>query len=286
MPIIERCDLCEKDAFCDIERFPTHLVICKACGLIFVKETQGDNFYKELYTWKYVCGHRDQSKQKKAERKLRSYCQWITKYIPKSHPLRILEVGCSSGGLLEALKSERCEVYGIEPGAAAVQEATRKIGSDRIEHGFLEDTQFTTESFDSIVAIQTFEHFSHPSKQLITMHRLLKEEGLIFLEVPNALAIAGVYRWGLAPSANHLYIYTIPTLSLLLRKCGFTVLEIHKHCLNLRVVAKKSQVVPIEHKEQKSFYRKLLFINGLNKTLLKMMVHSGLYKKIVQMSGV
>lgn len=118
------------------------------------------------------------------------------------------------------------------------------------------------------------------------MHKLLRERGLLFLEVPNAFAITGVYRWVLAPSANHLYIYTVSTLSQLLRKCGFGVLKIYKCGLNIRVVAQKSLAVHLAQEKIKCFYRRFLLVNRLNKILFKMLVYSGLYNKIVRMGQV
>lgn len=129
MPIIERCALCEKDSFTDIERFPTHLVICKSCGLIFIKDREDEGFYQELYAKKYSYGQRNSGEQNKVKRKIQGQLRWILKYVPKSGISRILEVGCSYGDLLRGLKSACRDVYGIEPSMQAAQEAKKQLGS-------------------------------------------------------------------------------------------------------------------------------------------------------------
>jgi hypothetical protein len=105
----------------------------------------------------------------------------------------------------------------------------------------------------------------------------------LFIEVPDAFSVAGVYRWGLEPSQNHLYIYSAPAMRSLLNKCGFEVLDLRRASFDIKIVAKKAagQNPGLFH-EYKSNYRNFLVVNWVNKALLKIVFKLNLAEKIIK----
>lgn len=88
------------------------------------------------------------------------------------------------------------------------------------------------------------EHVADPLAMLRAVHNLLAEDGVLHLELPDS---RGIVEYGLAHELweEHLYCHSLSTVSLLLRKAGFTVLgqAVHPHRggFNLLFQARKSK---------------------------------------------
>jgi SAM-dependent methyltransferase len=89
--------------------------------------------------------------------------------------------------------------------------------------------------------VHTFEHFVDPLRILLKIKGLLKNDGFLFIEVPNYYYPGGFYRrrykGNYYPSSNHLFIYTPRTISAFLQKSGFQIYKIRAF-KNIRIVAK------------------------------------------------
>jgi SAM-dependent methyltransferase len=98
-------------------------------------------------------------------------------------PLRLLDVGCGAGGMLDHLR-EFGDVTGVDPAPAAVRYAAGK-GAD-VRFGTLpDDLPFTTsEHFDVITLLDVLEHIDDDVASLRALHRLLVPGGLLLLTVP------------------------------------------------------------------------------------------------------
>ena len=277
------CNLCGAQSFHTIEKSGQHLVICKECGLIFFRNLNQPAILEELYTKKYhrIIGQDVKEVDDQGLRRNKGYLEWIKKHSGRQVGLKLLEVGCSSGALLELLGGEQFQIWGIEPSEHAVEYARRKRGLGCIENCFLSQTQYADNFFDIVILMQTFEHFRDPSGELFKIRGLLKDNGLLFIEVPDAFSVSGVYRWGLEPSANHLFIYTAASIRSLLNKCGFEVVSLNKFKLNIRVVAKKTGCYKPKPQKYRSNYRALLMVSYLNKRLLWVVYRLNIAGKIL-----
>lgn len=274
------CNLCRENKFRTIEQSAAHLVVCKNCGLVFIKNIKKANFYKELYAKHYNYTAGDERNALCPGNRNTRYVEWIKKNLDNKNGLKLLEIGCGFGSLLESLKNEKFQVYGIEPGRCAVEYARAKRGLGNVENCLLEESLLPNGFFDAILLVQTFEHFLDPAKGLLKIRELLKEEGVLFIEVPDAFAVFGVYRWGLEPSHNHLFIYSNSTIRHLLNKCGFEVDNLRKVKMNLQVVAKKAAALGKYPKKYKNHYKSFLLVNCMNKYLLKIVFKLRLIEKL------
>ncbi len=270
---VQECNLCGSGLFHTIEDSSVHLVICRTCSLIFIENPQSRRFYQDLYRKRYGFDVRSPRNRKGLDKKNDCLARWISSNLEvKDSKLRLLEVGCSSGYLLKALERQEYELYGVEPGEGAAKFFRDHNRLADIENCFFEETAYPEYSFDAVLLIQTFEHAIHPTEFLSKVRSLLKSNGKLFIEVPDALAIDGVYRWGLYPSANHLYIYSTVTLSLLLEKCGFKILNLRKNRGNIRIIAGKSEPKALNSQISKENYKKFLLINAINKRLVRVKI--------------
>ncbi|MDB5454230.1 MAG: hypothetical protein JWO33_2808 [Caulobacteraceae bacterium] len=98
---------------------------------------------------------------------------------------RLLDIGCSEGGF-GALVKERlpdCEVWGVEPSAAAAKAANRL---DRVIARPIEGlAELPTHHFDVVTMNDVLEHLPYSEPALEIVKRVLKPGGRLVLSLPN-----------------------------------------------------------------------------------------------------
>ena len=124
----------------------------------------------------------------------------VIKYTGKQ--AKILEVGFGSGGDLLELAKRGYDVYGLEKSSEAIKRVKRKIrqgrkrdrGRVKIKSGDAEGLPFADQSFDCVFHQGVMEHFKSTGKFLHEQWRVLKDEGILVVDVPNGLSLWGLRR--------------------------------------------------------------------------------------------
>lgn len=137
---------------------------------------------------------------------------------------RALDVGCATGALLAALRDRGWEAQGVELSATQA-EYGRSRYSLPIYSGTLEAAAFPAGSFDLVHASHLIEHLNDPASFLAEAARVMRPDGLLALTTPNA---GGLQARLLGPAwrsaiYDHLYLFSVRTLSDLLAMEGFAV---------------------------------------------------------------
>ena len=170
-----------------------HFWECADCQMIYLSppfdEEKEDEFYKkefEKYMSKRAGRDMDwtgpeahfQSNQREVQRRM----PFLEKYIKRGD--RVLEIGCSSGFMLSALKEKGLDVYGLDPSGGFVDYVRNKGIS--IFHKLDDLIKEVKGGFDLIIHYYVFEHIRHPVDFLKQYVLLLKEGGKMIFEVPCA----------------------------------------------------------------------------------------------------
>jgi len=128
--------------------------------------------------------------------------------------LRILDIGCGRGVLLNALRDLGQHVMGLERSDSPFIDLPDIIGGEitdlAVEHG----------RFDVIILWQVLEHLETPDKTLDHIYKLLNSEGSLFISVPNfASNQARIFgqHWFHLDIPRHLYHFSQESLEQLLR---------------------------------------------------------------------
>lgn len=136
-------------------------------------------------------------------------------------------MGCGDGRYLAFFRDLGWEAYGVDPSPVAIARA-RTRGLNVSPPGELVATQFPAQYFDLVVLRYTIENMHHPRATLREVHRVLKDEGKLFVSAPSiASPVARVFKQYCAyvEAPRHLYFFTPATLPAMLDRAGFRVVE-------------------------------------------------------------
>jgi len=195
------------------EHFEHKIVLCLYCGFVYVNSIPSDEYYDEYY--------RDQSKYEGTrQHEIHAMFTFDTiKYVLKKYILKnanILDVGCSTGALLNLIKTQGyTNLLGIEPAPECKQIAKKKYNVDVITSTL--DNFKKTGRYDLIIYSAVLEHLAELRATIIKSSSLLKDNGMIFIGVPDT---ENFYRKFEEPfgefSTEHINFFTRGSLHLLM----------------------------------------------------------------------
>lgn len=209
-------------------------VICKSCGLIYLQPLPSHDAVLDAYREEspdYIYQEDYFSFLERCEEKTGPPIQLvklIDSYLSKcsSDNIFALDVGAGVGSLLRVMRDEfGWQVEGIEPGPYS-DRAARKHNIS-IYNVPIEEYD-TMNQYDVITMMSVIEHTPKPAMMLRKVRSLLKRDGLLVLETPNAdswMARWKGARWGALLPPAHMLMFKPDTMEKLLRATGFLALR-------------------------------------------------------------
>jgi SAM-dependent methyltransferase len=138
--------------------------------------------------------------------------------------MNVLEVGCSTGGILKYFRDKGCSVRGIDLGEEYL-EYGRRTHDLHLSVGTVLDTHFGT-TFDLVIYNHVLEHTLDPNSELKKVHDILSETGILYICVPGVKNLKYSYQSDFLRLLQnaHTYHFSRRTLGNLLRKNGFEMI--------------------------------------------------------------
>ncbi len=139
---------------------------------------------------------------------------------------RLLDVGCGSGELLEALRADGWRVSGVEPSARGAEIARSQRALD-VRAATFEAADLPERTFDVVVFAAALEHFHDPLFALTRAHDLLAPGGLVAvlflprLDAPQARLFGA--RWIGLDLPRHLYHFEPRSFAETARRAGLSI---------------------------------------------------------------
>lgn len=133
-----------------------------------------------------------------------------------------LDIGCSVGIFLGVARLNGFTVKGVEVSKWASEYARQK-GLDVVT-GKLVDANYPDKSFDIVVMNHVLEHIPDPIEILLEVKRILKDDGLLVIGVPNFgsyMARLMKRKWFSLMPDQHIWQFTHSSLDNLLKSTGF-----------------------------------------------------------------
>jgi SAM-dependent methyltransferase len=217
------CGLCGSSISSGYLKSGDHrLVKCISCGLIYT-----DNFGIGMTSYAeedyFVLKNQYISRWNE-------FCVIFEKLLDKVVRFKqkgsLLDVGAGVGILLSVAAIRGFMVKGVEVSEWASAFAREEKGLDVLT-GTLEDSRLETEAFDVVVINHVLEHVVKPRTLLAEVYRILKNDGLMVIGVPNIGSIMAHLQGGKWPSLRpeeHIWQFTPATLKRLVVESGFTTL--------------------------------------------------------------
>lgn len=224
-------------------------IACEVCGLGRIdplpSEFELEKWYKEKYRQAYKGIKKPKLKYVlRAGRNAMERYRWLNENITMTNSDNIndtvLDIGSSSGEFVSLMKGLGFNAVGIEPHQGYADYAAKEHGLKILSGSLNEQVDsFEKRSLSLVTMFHVLEHLPDPVKSLKKIGGLLKQNGYIYIEVPNATRMTSPHYMFF--KAHTLY-FTHQTLINLLVKSGFEVLFSNpKNSGNLRVVAKVNQ---------------------------------------------
>jgi SAM-dependent methyltransferase len=219
-------------------------VICRCCGLIWTdprprgKDIKG--FYSKEYRREYKGIYEPKLKHiyRDANEALRRY-DLMKEVITKDDV--IFDVGSGSGVFIYVCRKLGCDASGIEPDVGHAKYSIGKLGVPA-KIAFVEDIR-ASNSFNIITMHHVLEHMEDPFSILRMTRDLLKKDGFLIIELPNAEDIKQDphNRYHKA----HLYTFNPETLECMGKKAGFNIYKksVAPYNGNISIIFQKSNTL-------------------------------------------
>lgn len=211
-----------------------HFWKCDACQMIYLfpshSEEEELSFYKkefEKYMEKRTGQDKDWSSPEKHfisnQHEVRRRMPFLESYLTEGQ--KILEIGCSSGFMLSALKGKGMDVYGLDPSEGFIEYVKSK---GIPAYKTLEQLRKKYDlAFDLIIHYYVLEHIRNPAEFIKEYMGLLNDAGKMIFEVPCATdPLVELYKvpafdrfyWSVA----HHWYFNRESLMRLLKKTGYS----------------------------------------------------------------
>ena len=163
------------------------VVTCATCGFAFadtaVPQSAYDEFYARLSKYDDAAISTGGGANASDAARLQETARTIAAHLPVH--ARVLDIGCAGGGLLHELKKMGfTDLVGLDPSAACVHYGAREFGLEMHQGTFAQMPALGR--FDCVVLSHVLEHVEDVGAALRSVRALLRDEGALYVEVPDA----------------------------------------------------------------------------------------------------
>jgi SAM-dependent methyltransferase len=226
--------LAEKDRF----GLPFGSLICKKCGLILTSPRLAQRDLPSFYNHEYHGLHFGETEAEKNPYLFRRnqgviIFEYVKDFLNKDE-LLVAEVGCGSGANLSSFATGakrlgiRARLAGCEYSESYASYANSELGiavcmggaSTLVEEGI---------NADVLILSHVFEHFIDLEVEMKAIENILKDDGILYIEVPGILDLHNKYEYDCDflkyLTLAHMYNFSLTTLRSRLATVGFSLVK-------------------------------------------------------------
>ncbi|UJS17644.1 MAG: class I SAM-dependent methyltransferase [Candidatus Jettenia sp.] len=204
------------------------MVKCKNCGLVYLNSRPNQQTLLKLYADYHQREGKDEDVWARLmEKNFKEVSLLLNKIFPEKG--KILDVGCGYGHFIEIMQDCGWFAQGVDPSSGTLYHAKKK-GLNVIETSF-DDSSFPDNFFDVVTAFYVLEHLPDPLSTAKKIFKMLKPGGVIVIRVPHTTPIVrflSVFTIdnNLYDAPYHLYDFSPMTITVLLKKAGFSLIQV------------------------------------------------------------
>tara|TARA_Y200000002_G_C22688767_1_gene667200 strand:- start:9257 stop:10273 length:1017 start_codon:yes stop_codon:yes gene_type:complete len=221
----------------EIKKDHLNIVKCNDCNLVFTNPIFDEDHYKQIYKSRdyqeIVKSLGEESHNYRVKRFGTERINHLLGLFNNKEKIKHLDIGCSTGFVVEAAIEKNWESIGIDLNPSAI-EFGKSRGLPISETDLMDIKQDSY--YDVVSMYDVLEHLYNPSVIIKKSRELLKDGGLLHIYVPNYDS-ASRYLMGkdahfIWPS-HHLIYFTISTITNFLERRNFDVIDVQTEGLDI-----------------------------------------------------
>lgn len=208
-----------------------NVVKCNDCGFIFadniMDQKKYDKYYAELS--KYEFRDNDGYPSTEFVSHAKNVISFVSPYL-KNKEINILDIGCSTGALLSEFKKRGYNnLYGVDPSPFCVEQV-KKHFNIKADSRTISSMEVYEKKYDLIILSAVCEHLIDLYYSIEKIIKMLKDNGLIFIDVPN-LSLFDKYIFVPFQQFNieHINFFSLRSLMNLMNNFNFSLIEQKVH---------------------------------------------------------
>ena len=164
-----------------------------------------------------------------------SYYDWIVKLMGLAPGSSVLDAACGEGLFLKYAEKRGLRGFGVDISSAALKLARGNVDAARLCQADGESLPFRNGQFAGVACLGSLEHYLHPEKGLQELRRVMSDDGIAALALPNSYYLVDivwqVWRTGHGPDNKQELerFATVREWEAFLESGGLRVLRIYKH---------------------------------------------------------
>ena len=230
------------------------VVVCESCGFVYADNVPSQSDFNNYYAVmsKYEFNYKDGIPSNDYIRHFKKIVNFLIPHINNNNA-KILDIGCSTGGLLSIFKLNGYpNLSGIDPSPSCVRTAKELYNIEATVNNI---SNFNTnEKFDLIILSAVLEHLVDFNNSMQKIYSLLKDQGLLFIEIPDAerfdLYISAPFQQFSIEHINYFSQYSIRNL---LSKFSFKIIEIQQNENKLNLIIDPDIFILSKKTEENNF---------------------------------
>ena len=161
------------------------------------KKALAKYFSKNTKYWRLVYDDNQQKVQRVIKQEMINRRENVLRLLDdyaKNRSLRILDIGCGPGGVMQEVLKRKHNVVGVDISEEMLKEAreiSKKYNHGRITciNGDMEYLPFLKDSFDVVLCLGVLQYLQSDRKSISEISGVVKTGGLVIITLPNILRI-------------------------------------------------------------------------------------------------
>jgi len=142
----------------------------------------------------------------------------------KTKGKKILDIGAGTGDFLKICKDNSWDVSGVEP-----SENAREIANKKQINLLVDITEIKNNTFDVITMWHVLEHVINLNEYILSLKKLLKQNGVLIIAVPNYKSYDAIYynkHWAAFDVPRHISHFSQKSIVKIFKEVDMNVEEI------------------------------------------------------------
>ena len=229
------CPICENAKYTvvgDRDRYflPVQTVSCDGCSFVYTNPRPDEEWFVDFYRshYRYLYEGVDVIDAEYLSRsdiisKHDNNIEFLNRYLCEGSGGCLLDIGSAEGLFLRKFKSihDEWNTVGVEPSELFSEYSKSYSNSDKIINDVY-PSRLLTEKFDVIHSSHVLEHVHDLNSFIVSIKSNLKDDGLLFIDVPNIDSSKTSFK---LIHIAHLYHFSVKSLTMLLNKHGFEIID-------------------------------------------------------------